>query len=267
MYHAYWGLKESPFRGGAGLEFFFQSPTHEEALARLQFLVEDQRRLGLLLGDSGSGKSLLLDVFAREQAYQGNQVASANLLGASPDEVLWRLCADLGCNPSPGSSAARLWRQLVDKLTENRWLNLGTIVLLDDADEATPETLSQVTRLGQLEPHPGNRLTLVLAGQSRRTERLGKRLLEVAELRVDLQTWDEHDTAAYLEYVLAAAGRYEAVFKPEAIVELHVLSGGVPRRLKQLADLTLAAGAGQHLDVIDADTVVSVYQELAVACG
>ena len=65
MYTKYWGLQESPFRGSLDPRYYFNSPSHDEALARLQFVVENQRRLALTLGDSGSGKSLLLQIYAR----------------------------------------------------------------------------------------------------------------------------------------------------------------------------------------------------------
>ena len=66
MYASHWGLQESPFRNYTNPQRFYQSPTHEEALARLHFLVEEHRRLGLLLGPGGSGKSFLLEVFAAQ---------------------------------------------------------------------------------------------------------------------------------------------------------------------------------------------------------
>ena len=66
MYQAHWGLQESPFRGRPDPKLFYQSPTHEEALARLHFLSDQRRRLGLLVGASGSGKSLFLEVFAQQ---------------------------------------------------------------------------------------------------------------------------------------------------------------------------------------------------------
>ena len=52
----YWQLRESPFRSGRNLDFFFASATHEEALARLQFLVEERGTLGMVSGCEGSGK-------------------------------------------------------------------------------------------------------------------------------------------------------------------------------------------------------------------
>ena len=68
MARKYWGLRESPFREALDWRRFYPSPMHEEALARLEFLVTDRRRLGLLLGAPGCGKSLVLEVFARRFA-------------------------------------------------------------------------------------------------------------------------------------------------------------------------------------------------------
>ena len=49
-----------------------------------------------------------------------------------------------------------------------------------------------------------------------------------------------------------------------ALVRLHELTGGVPRRIKQLADLALLAGAGGNMAQIEPSTIDSVYQELGV---
>ena len=57
MYHSHWGLDEAPFRTDLDPRYFYQSPTHEEALARLHFPVDYRRRLGLSRGEPGSGKS------------------------------------------------------------------------------------------------------------------------------------------------------------------------------------------------------------------
>ena len=101
MYQAHWGLQESPFRGLLDPKFFYQSPTHEEALARLHFLVDQQRRLGLLVGPSGSGKSLLLEVFAEQLRRHARPVAKLSLLGVEPAEMLWLLAAEWGLSLDP----------------------------------------------------------------------------------------------------------------------------------------------------------------------
>ena len=57
MYETYWGLAESPFRNLLDDRWFYESPSHEEVLARLHFLVDQRRLCGLLGGPRGTGKS------------------------------------------------------------------------------------------------------------------------------------------------------------------------------------------------------------------
>jgi general secretion pathway protein A len=265
MYQSHWGLRESPFRNCLDPRTFFESPTHEEALARLHFLVEEHRRLGLLMGPAGSGKSLLLEVFAAELRRRGRWVAKLNLFGMEPLEVLWSLAAQWGSNLDRAEPAAVVWRALEDRLTEARYQQIGVVVLLDDAEQAGRGVLPHLVRLAKWDNSPESRLTLILAGRREGMGRLGDPLLDLAELRIDIQPWEAGDTESFLAGSLRQAGRSEPVFQEPAIARLHELSRGIPRNVRQLADLALAAGAGRELPQIDSGVVESVYQELSVA--
>jgi general secretion pathway protein A len=212
MVYTHWGLRESPFATGIDPRSFYQSTTHEEALARLHFLVDQPRRVGLLLGDSGVGKSLLLEVFARQKRSATRQVATLSLLGMTPADFLWQLTVRLGRDLEPCESMFQLWRSVSDQLLENRYQHTGTVLLLDDADEAETDVLLQVARVAQVDPSPAARLTIVLAAQGRRLGSLGRRLLELADLRIDLEPWSETDTVAYLRWALERAGRTRPTF-------------------------------------------------------
>jgi general secretion pathway protein A len=264
MYQSHWGLQESPFRSCLDLQFFHQSPTHEEALARLRFLVEARRRLGLLLGTPGSGKSLLLEVFSEHLRRKGLPVAKVNLLGITPAELLQMLAEELHAPPCESDSMAALWQSVTDSLAEYRYQQLDTVVLLDDAHRASRDVLQLVTRLAKHDPSRESRLVIVMAGTPKRMGRLGRSLLELAELRIDVEPWQQRDTAEFLTASLARAGRQAPVFGEPAVARLHELSRGIPRRITQLADLSLVAGAGEQLAEIDADVVESVYHELGV---
>jgi len=264
MYQSHWGLQETPFRSCLDPRLFYHSPTHEEALARLHFLVKERRRVGLLMGVSGSGKSLLLEVFAEQLRQSGLPVAKVNLLGLEPAEMLCLLGTGLELNLDPSRTVARLWRSVSDRLIEYRYEQLDTIILLDDADRAAAPVLDLATRLAQHDHSPAARLTIVLAGQRERMSRIGDRLLELAELRIDLDPWERADTEAFLSSSLAQAGRQSSVFADPAVARLHELSRGIPRRVSRLADLALVAAAGEELQQIDAEVVESVFHELSV---
>jgi general secretion pathway protein A len=264
MYQAYWGLGESPFRGNLDPRYFHQGPTQDEALARLHFLVDERRTLGLLLGESGSGKSQLLEVFAHQLGPVQRDTALVNVAAIDSREFLWLLAGPLGVEATTATSESMLWRALADHVAANRYQQIATILLLDDADLARAEVIDQIIRLAQLDASRDARLTIVLAAQPRRLNRLGNRLLELADLRIDLEGWEADDTAAFLKRALSEAGRSTPVFSEAALLRLYELASGIPRRVKQLADLALLAGAGGNLVQIEADTVDSVFRELGV---
>jgi type II secretory pathway predicted ATPase ExeA len=186
------------------------------------------------------------------------------LLGVEPSEFPALLAAGLEMDPPPGAPVHVLWRSIDDRLAEYRYQCLRSVVLLDDADQAKPDVLAQVARLAQLQQGPDSPLTLVLAGRPQQAGQLGDALLERVELRIDLGPWEEADTENFLMTSVSRAGGKSPVFTPPAVTRLHELSGGIPRRITQLADLALLAGAGRHLREVDAQTVESVYQELGV---
>ena len=262
MYQSHWGLRETPFRSGLDSQFFHQSPTHEEALARLHFLVEERRRLGLLLGGVGSGKSFLLEVFSEEMRRSGRAVAKLSLLGLEPPEMLWQLAAAMDLCPDWTDRLPLVWRSITDRITEYRYQRLQAVVLFDDADRAAGPVLAQVARLAELDPSADSPLTIVVAAREGQLDKLGRELLELADLRIDLETWEQADTESYLAASLARAGRQSPVFDRPAVTRLHQLAGGVPRRIARLADLALLAGAGQDLQQIDAKLVESAHEEL-----
>ena len=261
-YQSYWGLQRPPFRACHDSCFFHRAPTHDEALARMHFLVEQQRRLGLLIGDEGSGKSFLLRFFAEELRHDGAAVTCISLEGLEAVELLRYILQSLQTNPSRSESMVSLWRRLEDRLRINRYQQTDTVILLDDADLASESVLTQIARLARHDMTSQSRLTIVLSSRPRRLGQIGARLLELSSLRIDIESWQESDTAEFVKSSLSVAGRQQPAFAEPALARLHQLTHGVPRRVSQLADLSLLAGAGRDLQEIDADVVESVYQEL-----
>ena len=264
MYQDHWGLRETPFRACHDPRFFHHSPTHEEALARLNFLVEQHHRIGLLLGPQGSGKSLLLDIFCDQMRRGGATAAKINLLGLTSLDLFEQLALALGLNLGRQPTIGAAWRAVTDHVLEGRFQQLDTVLLLDDADRAGAEVMTQLTRLAQFDMAAQSRLTIVLSSRRERAGTLGDGLLDLVDLRIELEPWEQTETEQYLQASLAQAGCATPVFIPPAVVRLHQLAGGIPRRVRELADLSLLAGASDGLQQIDADVVESVHAQLSV---
>ncbi len=255
MYQTHWGLEKPPFPSGIDTKLFFEGASQRESLARLRFLLAHRRRLGLVLGASGLGKSLLVSVFAEQCRLAGHAVAQIDLLGLSTREFYWQLGNKLHAAVRVEDDLLRLFRQLADRLQENLLQNKRTVLLLDDLDQAGPDLLNQVQRLLRSEAAQSGWLTLVATANPTSLNRLGQGLLDLVDLRIDLEPWDELDTIGYLQLALFEAGAERPLFDDEAMGDLHRASEGVPRRVNRLADFALLAGSSNSQEIIEASTI------------
>jgi general secretion pathway protein A len=257
MYQAYWGLARSPFSSTAARQALASSPVHAEALARLDFLCESRSPLGLLLGPAGSGKSAVLSEFAERATRLGAIVAPIAAAAAEEQHVLPNLADALSLDAH--GEPWTLWRKIADRLAELRFDGLSAVILCDDLDRSAGSTLALVERLLSL---PGAPLTLVASARPETASRIGRRTLEQADLRIELSAWNEEESRDHLQRSLTAAGRVQPAFDALAAQRLYQLSGGAPRRVNQLAQLALLAGASQSAAIIEAETVEAVQEEL-----
>ena len=244
-----------PFPSGLDSQAFFVGASQREALARLRFLLTQRRRLGLVLGASGLGKSLLLKVFAEQSSEVGHAVAQVSLLGLSPREFYWQIGTELQASVRTDDDVLRLFRQLTDRFEANGLQGRHTVLLLDDLDEAGPDVLSQVLRLARTGAANSGHLALIATSSPAQLNRLGMSLLELVDLRIDLQAWDELDTIGYLQMALFEAGAERPLFDDEAMSELYRESAGVPRAVQRIAEAALLAGSGSGLELIDVEMI------------
>jgi type II secretory pathway predicted ATPase ExeA len=238
-----------------------RTPAWEEASARLQFLVDRGARLGLLVGAAGLGKSLLLECFAEEQRAAGCLTAVIHAAGLSPEELMWSLAEKLQTPVEFEWNLFRLWRAVNDRLTELRFLREQAIVLIDDAHLAAGDVLVHLYRLLHTEAAADARLTVVTATTPDGVARLGRSLLDLVDLRVELPAWSPTETRALLD----ATGKQAAVrFTDDAVRRIYEVGAGVPRTTLRLAELCRLAAEADGGDCVDAATVDGVRTAFAV---
>jgi type II secretory pathway predicted ATPase ExeA len=259
MYRTEWQLQRSPFAIAPEASQVYPALAHTEALARIDYLVKQRRRVGALLGDVGLGKSTVLASAARQLTRAGAQVARVDAVALSPREALWQTNVQLGAAPRDDDDFPRLWRRLCDRLAENRWQNLATVLLFDDAGQAGPDLVQQFARLARLEFDPAARWTIVLAAQASQLDRWPATLLHAIDLRIDLYPWSEDDTIDYVQQSLVGAGCIAPIFTDDALVKLHELTRGNPRLIVRLAEHALRSASHDDADRIDAELVAAAF--------
>jgi general secretion pathway protein A len=264
MYLEHWGLERSPFAPSAAQPFYYEGESQAEAAARLRFVARQGRRLALLAGMRGTGKSLTLARFAQECRREGRGVVAVGLAGLTVRELLWHITAQLALGPRPGEDAVALFRRFAGcvETPAAASANSGTLLLLDDADQAGPDVRSQIVRLLNI---GGGRscLTLILAAGTDGITRLGGELLDATDLCIDLEPWSDEDAIGYIQHALLEAGCDRPAFDDEALAVLATLSGGVPRHVNRLADHALLAAAAAGLEAVDAGTIEATHDALS----
>ena len=264
MYANYWGLKDTPFRNTLETRWFYASPGHEEALARLMYLVEQRRRCGVLWGPAGTGKSLVLELLRRETARTGAEVALVDLLASSGREMLWEVLAELGLSPGVHDSQSDLWRRLHDHVLADRYAHVPLVLIFDHLERAHADCVAMIERVEHLASGENSGLTLVLGVSSERAAGLGQTLREISDLRIDLPPLDRDEVQQYIESLLVSAGVDRPVFDQSAFDQLFDETRGIPRDLNRLCDLALLAGMADQAVHIDAAIVSTAAEELNV---
>jgi general secretion pathway protein A len=264
MYANYWGLADTPFRNGIETRCYYQSPGHEEALARLLFLVENRRRCGVLAGAAGTGKSLVLEIARGEALRAGSDVASIDLFGRSSREMVWEILAGLRRSPGVDETPHRLWRKLHDHVLANQGGQGSLVLILDHLDRAHADCLGVVERLQHVAAGAETGLTLILGVRQQRDTALWQGLREISDLRIELEALDREQTRRYIEARILRAGGEAVIFDQSAIDRLFEETRGIPRELNRLCDLALLAGMADHATQIDEPIVAAAAEELHV---
>lgn len=251
----------SPARKSAA-HHLVRTPSFEEATARLQFLVDQGSRVGLLTGAQGSGKTTLLSRIAEGLRGEGCLTAHFSAAAIGPEELLYAVAAGLQASVEPDWNLFRLRRAVNDRLLELRFLRGQAVILLDDAGHAPTDLLPHLYRLVHDEAAADARLTLVLATTRESSVRLGRSLLDLVDLRIDLPSWSVDETRVLID--MTGDRERPIRFAASAVERVCELADGAPRGILRLAQQARLAASAEGLDYVDAATVDGVHAELGV---
>jgi type II secretory pathway predicted ATPase ExeA len=263
MVRDYWHLHAAPFDSSLEPATFYCGAAQDEALARLEWLVEEGQRFALVVGAEGHGKSHVAAMAVRRLGGLGSEAVLLSLAGLSPGDWLEMLLDRLPLDAASRAEPLRSWQKLENRLRENTLMERTTALIFDDVDRAPADALNGIMRLlGAAEPRFA-RVAVVATATPAGATRLPDGLRDRAAVRVDLDAWDARDVAGFLAHALVRVGGRDDLFTPEAAATLARFTGGVPRTVARLAHLALAAAAGAHCDRVDAATVERAWRELA----
>jgi len=267
VYFDYFGLKEAPFRITPNTEYWYAGGQRGEMLTALQYAIGQGEGIIKVVGEVGSGKTML----CRKLVAQLPDTIDSVYLGnptLSPDDMLAAILSDLGIDAAADGRQARL-AQLNAALLARHEAGRRVVVFVEEAQGIALDNLEFLRLLTNLETATDKLLQIILFGQPELDAQLAdpriRQLKDRITLSLNLSPLTEPEVAEYLRARLAVAGyRGPDLFPAPLIARLTGLSGGLSRRINVLADKTLlAAYAGQthtltaaHLDAAASDAEI-----------
>lgn len=264
MYEAYFGLHQRPFSKTPDPGFLFLSRGHREALARMQYAVEE-RDLVLLTGEIGCGKTTLSRALmdALDDSFKVICLINPRL---TPLEFLSSLARHLGVE-EPARFKVDLLEQIGKVLFSFYENGITPVVVIDEA-QLVPhkETFDEIRLLTNFQLDDCNLISIVLMGQPELKKRLQHRAYEPLRQRIgmqyDLQPLDFEETAEYLDFRIVKAGGVPGLFDNRAVQTLYNWSGGTPRLINHAASLALLECFGRGDKKVGAAIMDAVMLEL-----
>jgi len=267
MYESHWQLDGKPFENCCDTRFYYPGESHQAALLKMRYAVENHRGGALLAGPSGSGKTLLLSMLGTMLGEEFSplvhvvfpQMPADGLLAFLADE----LCGSVDHAPTP--EVHNSIRKIEQFLAENTRAGRHAVVAVDEAhlidDNRTFEALRLLMNF-EVDGRPG--LTLLLIGQPAILPTLDRipQLEERLGVKSLLRPFTETETNEYVAHRLERAGATRPIVEPDALATLHHLTHGVPRRINRLLDLALLIGYAEQRRAISAAQLEAVSQEL-----
>jgi type II secretory pathway predicted ATPase ExeA len=255
LYLEHFGLREPPFRITPHTDFFFDGADRGATLEALLYAIQHEEGIVKVVGEVGSGKTLLCRVLIERLPKHVETIYLANP-SFSRDEILYAVAEELKIEFSRERATIAL-RALQDHLIASYAEGRRTVILIDEAHAMPEETLEQVRLLSNLETSRHKLLQIVLFGQPELEEVLALPSLRQLKDRIThsfrMRPLSQEEAAHYLSFRMRAAGyRGPDVFAPQAVSRIARASDGLTRRINILADKALLAAFSEGAHAITA---------------
>jgi len=254
MYLEYYGLREAPFSITPDPRYVFLSERHRDALAHLLYGIGKGGSGGFvqLTGEVGTGKTTLCRLLL-EQLPENTRVALVLNPKLSPVELVETVCEELKLDIEGRRGSLKALTDTLNAFLLDAYAQgLRVVLIVDEAQNLSTESLEQVRLLTNLETPTQKLLQIILLGQPELREILDRpelrQLSQRITARYHLTPLDAAETETYVRHRMAVAGCKRIPFSRLGLKALYQRSGGIPRLVNIIADRALMAGFAREQD-------------------
>jgi type II secretory pathway predicted ATPase ExeA/septal ring-binding cell division protein DamX len=252
MYEEYFGLERPPFKITPDTSLFYDGGKRGDILAALVYAVHRGEGIVKVVGEVGSGKTMLCRMLQLKLPDTVEIVYIANP-SVSADDILFVIALELSLPVAKDASKHEVMHMLQDYLLQRHIENKQVVLFVEEAQGMPLDTLEEIRLLSNLETEEHKLLQIILFGQPELDQNLAQRSIRQLRERIthnfELEPLTRDEIHNYLNFRMRQVG-YTG---PELInntvakkVEQH--SEGLLRRINIIADKILlsAFADGTH---------------------
>jgi len=269
-YIQYYGFSVNPFGISPDPKFFFPSASHNEALASLLYVVKERKGFMLVVGEDGTGKTILINHLIRSLDDNVNVVCfpQGNL---SFEQILKAILIKLEL-PIGRANKGTMLHQLNEYLVQNLARGKNLVLIIDEAQDISNDVMEELRLISNLETSTSKLLQIIFVGQPKTETKLNTRGLRQLKQRIGtisrITRLSPAESMKYIGHRLLHAGcNSDAVFSPEALALICECADGVPRKINLLCHNALFKGSMRSEKPISAATVREIRNEENLLTG
>jgi len=266
MFTEHYGLSAQPFQLTPDARFWFDSRTHKKAMAYLGYGLAQGEGFIVVTGEIGAGKSTLVaHLMANVDRARLNAISLVSTQ-VEGDDMLRLVAQGLGLNTG-AVEKARLLDAVEQRLEEEMRAGKRTLLIVDEAQNLPVSALEELRMLSNFQTGGKALIQTVLLGQPEFRGRLAAPGLEQLRQRViathHLDAMGADEVASYIRHRLTRVDwQGNPDFDAAAFEAIHRHSGGIPRRVNQLAHRLLLNAAIEGSELIGGATVDAVAADM-----
>ncbi|HSH97937.1 MAG: AAA family ATPase [Methylophilaceae bacterium] len=245
MYYAHFGLKEPPFKITPNTEFFFSGGNRGAVLDALIYAINSGEGIIKVVGEVGSGKTMLCRMLQTLLPEKVETVYLANP-SVAPEDVLHAIAFELQLKLTKNADRLQVMQVLQKYLVDRHAQGKQVVIFVEEAQGMPIATLEEIRLLSNLETKHDKLLQIVLFGQPELDVNLNQNQIRQLRERIThsfyLGPLDQASIDEYLIFRLRSAGYFGPhLFSKSAVKLLSKAAEGLVRRVNILADKALLA--------------------------
>ena len=245
MYYRYYGLNQVPFKITPDTRLFFPGGNRGAILEALIYAIISGEGIVKVVGEVGSGKTMLCRMLTVELPENIEVVYLANP-SLSPDNILHAIAFELKLDVKQDDDRLEVMNKLQGYLLQRHAKGHQVVVFVEEAQSMPLPTLEQIRLLSNLETNENKLIQIVLFGQPELDQMIARREIRQLKERItysfNLGPLKAEEIKDYVNTRLRACGcRSGEIFTPRAISQISKYSNGLIRRINILSDKAMLA--------------------------